>query len=228
MNVSQVNEENRHPIRSLLLQFEESDYIAWMMKRFAPLLILASVLSTPALSQKMKLLSGSLKPLKGQKSYSIIFRYDSMTVGGDGMSEKNYLRQKKNDWEMKEPGRGSDFVEKWFADRKRLYEPGFISKFEPYSDLKLDEGSAMYTFIVNTQNTEGGWNAGVMGHPGEISGELWVVESANKSNVIAKILFFEFTGKTSYGGDFEMTQRIQSAYEVTGRWLGDFVRRKSK
>jgi hypothetical protein len=198
------------------------------MKSFILWSCLVASLGNSALAQKMKLLSGSLKPLKGQKSYDIQFTYDSMTVGGDGMSEKNYLRQKKNDWEVKEPGRGSDFVEKWFFDRQRLYEPAFIKKFEHYSNLKLEDTAAKYTLIVKTKNTEGGWSVGVMGHPGEISGEMWIVDSANKSNVIAKILFFEFTGKISSGGDFDMTQRIKGAYEVTGRWLGDFVRRKTK
>lgn len=182
---------------------------------------------TSADAQKMKLLSGSLKPLKGQKSYNIIFRYDSMTVG-TGVREKSYLSKKRDEWEMKEPGKGSDFVEEWFEARKRLYEPAFIEKFEYYSYLKLLDQSAKYTLIVKTINTEGGWNGGVIGHPGEISGEMWVVESADRNNVIAKILFFEFTGKFSNGGDFEMTQRIESAYEVTGRWLGDFLRRKTK
>jgi hypothetical protein len=180
------------------------------------------------MSQKMKLLSGSLKPLKGEKSYDIVFNYDSMTVGGDGLPEKEYLRQKKSDWEAREPGKGSDFVEQWFSDRKRLYEPAFIKNFEHYSYLKLEDAEAKYTLIVKTRNMEGGWTIGVAGHPGEISGEMWVVESANKNNVIAKILFFEFTGKFSGGGDFDMTTRIRGAYEVTGRWLGDFVRRKTK
>lgn len=194
-----------------------------------PILVIALVtaLTTSAGAQKMKLIYGDLKPLKGQKSYDIIFNYDSMTVG-TGTREKVYLRQKKSDWEIKEPGRGSDFVEQWFGDRKRLYEPAFIEKFEHYSYLKLADPSAKYTLIVKTINTEGGWNAGIVAHPGEITGEMWVVETADKSNVIAKVSFFEFTGKVSTGGDFEMTQRIESAYEVTGRWLGDFLRRKTK
>jgi hypothetical protein len=198
------------------------------MKHFVLWVGLVVLVSTPAMAQKMKLLSGSLKPLKGEKSYNIVFNYDSMTVGGDGLSEKNYLTEKKNDWEGKEPGKGSDFVEMWFSDRKRLYEPVFIKDFEHYSYLRLADKAAKYTLIVNTRNTEGGWSIGVAGHPGEISGEMWVVESADKSSVIAKILFFEFTGKNSSGGDFDMTWRIKSAYEVTGRWLGDFVRRKTK
>lgn len=198
------------------------------MKTLVISFALVALIGTSAVSQKMKLLSGSLKPLKGQKSYNIIFNYDSMTVGGDGMMEKDYLRQKKNDWEAKEPGRGSDFVEQWFRDRARLYEPAFIKNFEHYSYLKLEDAGAPYTLIVNTRNTEGGWSIGVAGHPGEISGEMWVVESANKHQVIAKIMFFEFNGKNSSGGDFDMTQRIKGAYEVTGRWLGDFVRRKTR
>lgn len=197
------------------------------MKAFIVVAGLVLALSLQAEAQKMKLISGSLGPLKGQTSYGIEFTYDSMLIG-TGVRERTYLRQKKDEWELKEPGRGSDFVEQWFRDRKRLYEPAFIQKFERYSSLRLDDPAAKYTLIVKTKNTEGGWNAGVVGHPGEITGEMWVVESADKTNILAKISFFEFTGKNSTGGDFEMTQRIKSAYEITGRWLGDFLRRKTK
>ncbi|NOS57184.1 MAG: hypothetical protein HOP37_13135 [Cyclobacteriaceae bacterium] len=76
--------------------------------------------------------------------------------------------------------------------------------------------------------TEPGWYAGVIGHPAELDGECWVVESGNLSNVIAKIAFAGFVGKVSYGGDFEMTTRIQSAYEILGNGLGDFIKRKSR
>ena len=88
--------------------------------------------------------------------------------------------------------------------------------------------AAKYTLIVKTTRMEGGWNAGVASHVGEIDGELWIVESSNRNNVHAKILFTESLGKSAVGGDFEMTQRIRSAYIPAGRWLGDFIRRKSK
>lgn len=192
---------------------------------FVRLLVILMVLSTSAAAQN--LISGSLKGLKKEKSYNIKFTYDSMIVGSD-TPEEQYLERKKNEWEAKEPGKGSAFVSQWFVDRQRLFEPAFILNFEYYTNLKLKDENAKYTLIVKTQRTEGGWNVGVASHTGEIGGELWITESADPSRVIAKIAFSEFRGKFFTGGDFEMTARIKSAYAIAGRWLGDFIRRKAK
>jgi hypothetical protein len=187
--------------------------------------ILFIILSLPA--QNIKLRMGSLQGLKGQQSYNILFTYDSMIVGTNTL-ESSYLAEKKSQWDAKESGKGSEFVEMWFNDRKKRYEPAFIQNFEHYSNTKLGDSTAKYTLIVKTTRTEGGWYIGVASHFGEIDGELWVVESANKDHVIAKILFSKSKGKTQFGNDFEMTIRIKSAYVQAGRWLGDYFRRKSK
>ena len=192
---------------------------------FSRLLVIFAILSTSATAQKI--ISCSLKGLKEQKSYDIKFTYDSMVVGVN-MPEKQYLAQKKSDWEIKEPGKGSDFVEQWFYDRKDRYEPTFIRNFEKYSDIKLADKNAKYTLVLKTTRTEGGWNIGIASHPGEIEGELWIVDSADQSNIIAKIGFSRFSGKNSNGGDFEMTARINSAYAIAGRWLGTFVVKKAR
>lgn len=181
------------------------------------------------LAQSVKLLDGSLESLKGQQSYNIIFRYDSMLVGmADPRPEKVFLLEVKKRWEEREPGRGSDFIQEWFEDRKLLYEPSFIQNFKQYAKVELPDTQAAYTLIVKTKHTEGGWFGGVLAHPGEIDGELWIVESADQSKVVARIAFYKFTGKIQYPGDFEMTTRIQSAYAIAGKGLGDFVKRKSK
>ncbi len=185
--------------------------------------------SQSLLAQSVKLLDGSLESLKGQKSYNIIFRYDSMLVGmADPNPEKVFLLEVKKRWEDREPGRGSDFIQEWFEDRKLLYEPSFIQNFKQYAKVELPDPQAAYTLIVKTKHTEGGWFGGVLAHPGQIDGELWIVESADQSKVVARIAFYKFTGKIQYPGDFEMTTRIQSAYAIAGKGLGDFVKRKSK
>jgi hypothetical protein len=178
-------------------------------------------------AQRIKLASGSLNGLKAQKSYDVKFTYDSMIVG-ESMPEREYLQKKKKEWEQKEPGKGSAFVNQWFDDREILYEPAFRKNFEKYSKVRLGDKGAPYTLILKTKRTEGGWDVGVMGHPGEIDGELWIVATADPARVIAKIHFHELPGKNSDGGDFKMTTRIQSAYEIAGKGLADFIRRKSR
>lgn len=196
------------------------------MKNIFPVLLM---LSFATRAQKMELFNGSLKSLKSQASYDIKFIYDSMIIGLN-TSEKDYLDEKRRLWEQKEPGtnKGSDFVRLWFEDRNNSYEPAFVKNFEQYTRIKLNDKNATYTLIVKTKRTEGGWNLGIASHSGEIDGELWIVESANSDMVIAKITFFNIQGDDYFGGDFEMTRRIKSAYKRAGTLLGYFVKKKSK
>jgi hypothetical protein len=150
-----------------------------------------------------------------------------MIVGLD-KSEKEYLEEKRRIWETNERGKGDEFVKQWFDDREARYEPTFIRSFEKYTNIKLNDKDAKYTMIVKTIRTEGGWDVGVMSIPGEIDTEIWIVESANESNVIAKLGFYGFVGKISHGGEFNMTRRIQSAYESLGKWVIDYLKRKAK
>src|SRR5690349_11326410 len=101
-----------------------------------PLILSALVilLSISVFVQKIKLIEGDLAPLKGQKSYAIRFVYDNMKVGRS-IDEKQYLDEKKTEWEAREQGKGVEFVEKWFTNRKKMYEPAFVKNFEKYSYL---------------------------------------------------------------------------------------------
>jgi hypothetical protein len=191
------------------------------------IIFLLLIISTSTIAQQMKLISGDLTALKGQTSYNIGFSYDSMLIG-QGVKEATYLRTKRQDWNAKEPGRGDDFVRFWFIDREEMYEPVFIKNFEKYSKAKLKDKNAKYKLILKTTRTEGGWSAGILNNPGEIDGELWVIESSNPTQILAKIGFYNFVGTKLYGGDFEMTERIKSAYELAGKGLGDFLKRKSR
>lgn len=197
------------------------------MKRLVLLSCACVIVSSAVVAQQIKLLNGDLTVLKGQKSYNIIFRYDSMIVGVD-TPEKRYLNEKERLWDAKEQDKGFAFVQMWFNARTDLYEPEFKKNFSKYSGAKLDDQNAPYTLIVKTIRTEGGWNGGLINSPAEIDGILWVVDSKNKSTVVAKIVFYNFRGQAARGGDFEMPYRIRDAYTRAGGGLGDFLKRKSK
>lgn len=185
------------------------------------------VISSSLFAQKIKLIEGSLDALKGQKAFNIKFVYDNMKVGRD-IPEDTYLQDKKTEWEGREKGKGIEFVNNWYNNRGKMYEPAFIKSFERYSYLSGSDSTAEYTLIVKTIRTEGGWNVGVSFHPGMISGYVLVAETSNPEVILARISFVDFQGKDVVGGDFDMGYRIKSAYAVTGRWLGDFLRRKTK
>lgn len=195
-----------------------------MMKKILPVLLF---LYLPVSAQKMRIISGDLIGLKGIKSYNIKFSYDSLTIG-TGIPEQTYLADIKERWEQREPGQGVYFVEVWFSDRKERYEPNFVKNFERFSATKLRDSTAKYTLLVKTKHTEGGWSVGILSNPGGIDGELWIVESADNSKVKARIGFYKFYGSDFSGTDFEMTNRINSAYALAGKGLGYFVKGKSK
>jgi hypothetical protein len=186
-----------------------------MINKLLPLLL---VLYLPLSAQKMKIVDGNLNGLKGITSYNVKFTYNNL-VAGAGIPERKYLIDMKTRWEEKEPGQGANFVRLWFNDRKQLYEPAFVKNFEHFSGIALYDSGANYTLLIKTDHIEGGWSADFLNCPAGIDGELWIVESADNNNVKAKIGFYNFSGTKFYGGDFEMTQRIESAYALAGKGL---------
>jgi len=154
-----------------------------------------------------------------------------MTLIGKDVAEKEFLDDIASRWELREPGQGKSdaFVKQWYDDRKKRYEPAFIKSFKRYAIVDdLPDTEAKYTLIVKTKHTEPGWSVGVAGGVGVIDGELWIVESADHSNVIAKLIFEHMKGDYDEGGDFDMTIRIAPAYAFAGRMLGDAIRKRSK
>src|SRR5688500_18678173 len=95
-------------------------------------------LSFSTAAQKFKLLSGNLNALKGQSSYDIKFEYDNMIVGAN-MPENVYLEEKRKTWETREPGKGSEFVKRWYDHRSKRYEPAFTENFEKWGRVKLHD-----------------------------------------------------------------------------------------
>jgi hypothetical protein len=199
--------------------------MTFMNKSFLPVFV---IFASSAFAQKMTLVAGDLKGLKGVPSFDVKFDYDSMTVGKADIPEKEYLQSVSERWEAREPGKGKVFEKIWFENRTRLYEPAFIKNFEEATLKKLNDKSAKYTLLLKTRNTEGGFDFGVHGKEATLAGQLWIVESADNSKVKAKIKFTDSRGANSTGGDFNMPSRIKSAYDATGKWLGIFFNRKSK
>ena len=80
-------------------------------------------MSSSTLAQKIKLVEGDLKALKGQRGIQIEFSYDSMTVGEE--SEQIYVEKLKDRWNAEESGKGDEWNQNWFDSRAKLYEPAF-------------------------------------------------------------------------------------------------------
>lgn len=197
-----------------------------MMKK--SLIILFVACSTTLFGQKIRLVEGDLSALKGQTSVNTEFSYDEMTIGKDGESEQAYIKEKKAKFDEKEPGRGDKWEQAWVDDRKERFEPQFRELFAKHSGMSTVDEKAKYTLIFKTTRTEPGWNVGVMRVPAYIDGEAWIVETANRSNVVAKITVLKSPGRDAWGVDFETGARLQEAYAKAGKEIGGFIKKQTK
>jgi len=192
------------------------------------LVILLACLSSLAIAQKKgKVFYGSIESLKGQSAINTEYTYDSMIVGVDKL-EKEFVEEKKKSWDLKEAGKGNDFEKMWMADRKNRYEPTFDYYIRKTTGLTVNKDNPKYTLIVKTRRSEPGWNAGVVAKGAEIDVEVWLVESANKNQVLGKIILLSQRGKNATGGDFEMGLRLQEAYMEAAQALGALIIKTTK
>jgi hypothetical protein len=198
------------------------------MKKMKQSFLFAFVLliSIQGYAQKVKLEEGDLSPLKTEKSLAFVFTYDSMTMGGRGhQTEAEYVAKKTEEYNKKTPGKGDEWAKAWKDDRETLYEPAFTKEFEKYGALQPDP-KAKYTLIFKTTFTEAGFNIGIMRHNAEINGVAWIVETANKSHVIAKITVTKAPGGSFFENDYATDERISTCYSEAGRGLGYFIKGK--
>jgi len=98
--------------------------------------IFALALCTVGAVNAQKWISGKdLSYLKGEKEILLQFTYDNMTVGKK--SEGDYLKEKVEDMNKKEAGKGDAWLKNWTADRTNIYEPKFEELFNKSADEKL-------------------------------------------------------------------------------------------
>ncbi len=199
------------------------------MKHLKQFSLIAFVLfiSTRGLGQKVELLEGDLSVLKSEKSIDFAFTYDSMTVGKGrkAVTETEYVSKKTADYNKKTPGKGDEWAKAWKDDREAKYQPAFTKMFEQYSSLQM-AASAKYTLIFKTTMTEPGFNIMVHQEPAQIDGLAMIVETANKSHIIAKLSLVKANGRGYWGSEFDTGERLTEAYEAAGRGLAYFIRGK--
>jgi hypothetical protein len=184
-----------------------------------------SLTSQAQRSQRIRLMDGSLASLRGEKEINVEFAYENIRVGKYD-KEEDYVNNRKEEYNRKEPGRGDSWAKYWYDDRRAKYEPQFEEWFEKYGEMK-QSSKAKYTLIFKTNFIEPGFNMGIARKSAYISAEAWIVESANKNNVIAKISIEKAPGRMFYGNDFDTGERISEAFADAGRTIGRFIRDKS-
>lgn len=193
------------------------------MKKIFLLLFIAAI-SLPGFAQRIKLVEGSASALSGQSSINFEFTYDGVRVGKFS-NEKDYIEDKKANYNKKEPGKGDQWEKDWFKDRQARYEPRFIESFNAagYS-TKQD---AQYTIIFNTVFVEPGYNIGISRKNAYIDGVAVLVATSDKSKVLAKWTVDNAPGSLGWSGmDFDTGVRITECYATAGKRLGRLIHGK--
>lgn len=196
------------------------------MKKLLLILMMAAAIN--GYSQKLKVIEGDLAPLKGQTALKIEFNYDNLTVGKKSTPEADYVAEKKEEHNKKEAGKGDAWELKWKENRPNLYEPKFRELFAKESKMTTTEETPTYTLIFKTTRIEPGFNVGVMRQNAYIDGEAWIVETANKDKVVAKITIANSPGGTFGGYDFDAGTRIAESYAKAGKEIGYLIAKKIK
>lgn len=193
-----------------------------IVKLLVPALLVG--LSLSASAQSMRLKSGKLDFLKGQKNINIVYVYDNMGVGKG--TEEEYVNEKVTKYNKDEPGKGDKWKAGWLSARTTKYQP----MFEELLNKQLNEKgvqagnfpNAPYTLILKTTFTEPGFNVGVMRMPAYTNSEAVFVKTGSTTEE-AVVSMLKAPGRDAMGYDFDAGARISEAYAKSGKSLGNFL-----
>ena len=191
------------------------------------LVIVATLLfiSIATNAQDVNLIKGNLYFLKDETTINIEFTYEKMTV--DGTKEADFIKTKKAEYNAKEAGTGDTWAIKWEEDKSMKFEPRFITAFKNLSGITVSK-DAKYTLIFNTKNMEPGYSVGVSKRNAGIDGTVTIVETADRTKIIAK-LSVERPGENMFrGAAFDAGSRIADAYNLSGQKVGKFIKTNRK
>lgn len=81
------------------------------------------MLASPLFAQNIKVQSGALGFLKGEKTLQVEYVYDGLTVGK--LTETEYIKKKVSEYNAKEAGTGDKWLTSWHTSRAQRFEPKF-------------------------------------------------------------------------------------------------------
>lgn len=189
--------------------------------------LLLLVCSTQSFSQKIIVELGNLDFLKGLKKITIEYSYDNMSVG-TFTKEEDYVKQKINEYNKQETGKGDKWLNAWKGDRSKISQPKFEKWLNEYTSPRLIANSegldAKYVMVVKTVFIEPGFNAG---WPVKKNTSINLVyefyDVNNKEQPIAKLICKNITGTINIAYDFDFSYRLSEAYAKAGKILGKYI-----
>ncbi len=200
-----------------------------MKKQFT---ILFVFVATICFSQKAKVLEGDFKSLKGISEYNIVFDYTDVQIP-KFKSEEEFLKEKMEKRDKKEPGTGETFKESWFADRENRYEPKFIESFNKRfenGEVKVDRdmASAEYTMKINTTLLSAGYNIGISRKDAMIDAIITIYKNENPDKAILVVKYTGAVGAGAHGHDYDSGYRISECYAKLAKTFAKTILKKAK
>lgn len=190
---------------------------------------LVVMMASAGFAQKIKVTSGDLSFLKGQKQLNVVYTYEDMGVGKYD-TEEEYVENKVAEYNDKEPGKGDEWHKNWLADREKRYKPKFeelMNKGLEKNGLEVgDFPNAEYTLVLNTTFTEPGFNVGVMRKPAYVDYEITFVKTGT-DEAVAEMTLLASPGSGGMGYDFDAGFRIQESYAKAGKELAAYLNKKA-
>lgn len=183
-----------------------------------------SVVEVP--DQEIEILSGTPEHFKNARSYYIQFDYTDLLIGGYE-SEEEYIAYMREDAELRRKS-ADDWENKWFNDRKTVFEPKFLELFIKHAGSKMiiDPNNKDQEFVLklHTQFIEIGFNRNFKESPTYINVIASISDKDNteKPLVISMKYIIGKEAMSSYSADF---RRIEEAYAKCGKELAKYMRK---
>ncbi|MFN6943331.1 MAG: hypothetical protein ACK4ND_00175 [Cytophagaceae bacterium] len=197
-----------------------------------PFFILFAIIflqSASVFGQKITVVSGDLKAIKGLKKLNIEYDYSNMSVGKYD-KEEDYVNEKVAEKNEANPGKGDEWKGKWIGDREKRFQPKFEELFKKYLKADISIGQfddADYTMVLRTTHTEPGFNIGmgIIRKVAHTNLEAVFYKKGSNSPVLV-ISIYRSPGEDAMGYDFDRAHRIQESYAKAGKSLGKFITNK--
>lgn len=207
------------------------------MKKLVVLLIFVLLIPINGISQRVKsvvkvpkqeieILKGNPKYFKNAVSFFIQFDYSKVKIGGYE-NEAAYIAYMREDAELRRKS-ADEWEEKWFSDRKSVFEPKFLYLFHKSAGykIKLDPTAKKHNFVLklHTQFIEIGFRRNFQTSPTYIN-ILATLSDENNTEESLVISMKYVIGKEvsdSYSADF---RRMEEAYAKCGKELAKYMRK---
>lgn len=190
---------------------------------YAVACVLALLSASNSYGQQVRLSEGSIPDLGKERHLNVEFSYDKMEIGSFN-SEQDYMQRNISEFNRKEAGRGDKWAENWMNDKKEKHEPAFTASLSQ-NGFVIDDNAA-YTIIFHTTFIEPGFHAGPVKRSAFLNGEAYIVSTADKTKILARLSRIEAKGKASLGSGYDTGGRISKCYDSAAKALAKFLKKK--